>query len=155
MGNILRKAGRQGEPIEVVVLGKGDLRLLMSAPEDLFDEEVRPDEAKAFLKDPANLMVMALERGVPVGFASGTMLRHPDKAPSFFVNEVGVMESHQRRGIGRTLMERVKEVARERGAEGIWVGTEMDNDPARGLYRALGGDEMIAALYGWDGALDS
>ena len=31
-----------------------------------------------------------------------------------------------------------------------WVGTEADNDPARGLYERAGGVAEPFVLYGWD-----
>ncbi|MCA9554216.1 MAG: hypothetical protein KC933_29545, partial [Myxococcales bacterium] len=42
---------------------------------------------------------VASEGELAVAFASGTVLLHPDKAPGFFVNEVGTRESHLRRGL--------------------------------------------------------
>lgn len=55
--------------------------------------------------------------------------------------EVDVVDAHQRQGAARAMIEFVKELATQRGYKEIWVLTEGDNAPARGLYEALGGVE--------------
>lgn len=141
-----------GEDITLRVLGPADLDLLLSVRDGLFDEAVDPEQAAAFLRDPLHEIVMALAGGEAVGFASGTVLLHPDKPPSMFVNEVGVREEWRRRGIGRAVTERLFTVARARGCRGIWLGTEPDNAEALGLYRGLGGEEAPFIGFGWDDA---
>ncbi len=89
-----------------------------------------------------------------MAFASATMLLHPDKPPALFVNELGTREPYQRRGLGRAVLMALIERARTEGCKGIWLGTEMDNAPARALYQALGGQEMVFAGYGWDDAFE-
>lgn len=136
-------------------LGPQDLALLCSAGPEVFDNPVDPEQAAAFLADPANLIVVALVGGAVAGFASGTILRHPDKPPSLFVNEVGVAEPHRRRGLALQLVARIVEVGRARGAQGAWVATEGDNGPARALYARAGGRETgDVVVYDWDGAMD-
>lgn len=134
-------------------VGPDDVALLMAVPEGLFDEPMRADQARAFIADEHSLMFLAFDGDLAAGMASGTIVLHPDKAPSLFINEVGVRQSHQRRGIGTALTQALIGAARRRGLEGIWLGTEMDNAPARALYRSLGGQEVIAALYSWDDAI--
>ena len=144
-----------GDGITYLCLGPGDLDLLLSVPEGLFDKPVDPDQAHAFLADPGHLIVVAVDGEQVVGFASGTVLLHPDKQPAFFVNEVGVRKDWQRRGIGRAVCENLFDAARARGcSDGIWLGTEPDNVPALALYRALAGDEEPFVGFGWDGAFD-
>ena len=134
-------------------LGPDDLELLLAEAVDVFDFPVRPDQAEAFLSDPLHTIIMALDGDRPVGFASGSVLLHPDKPPAFFVNEVGVNESHQRRGIARQLMQSIISHARDRGCKGVWLGTEADNAPAIGLYRSLEAQEVAGVYFGWDDAL--
>jgi aminoglycoside 6'-N-acetyltransferase I len=134
-------------------LGPSDLDLLLSVRDGLFDNAVDPAQAAAFLNDPLHEIVVALAGPDVVGFASGTVFLHPDKAPSMFVNEVGVRDEWQRQGIGKAVTERLFAVARERGCEGIWLGTEPDNVPALALYRSMGGEEAVFVGFGWDDAL--
>lgn len=141
-------------PDEIMIkhLGPDDLRLLMSVPDGLFDNALRPDQSEAFLFDARNALFLAFDGDLAVGMSSGTILRHPDKAPSMFINEVGVRESHQRRGIGRALTQSMIDHARAEGCEGVWLGTETDNVAALALYRSLGGEEVSGVYFGWDDA---
>ena len=59
---------------------------------DVFDDDVNPAQLNAFVDDPNHDLIFATVDNVPVGIASGAMLLHPDKAPAFFVAEVGVNE---------------------------------------------------------------
>ena len=121
-----------------------------------FDNPVDPVQAGAFLAHPDHEIVVAIDEGVVIGFASGAELLHPDKPPSFFIAEVGVDETHQRRGIAAELVERLVSVARERGCQGVWVATEEDNEAARALYRRVGARETGGVVvYDWDGAMDA
>ncbi|MEZ5777302.1 MAG: GNAT family N-acetyltransferase [Paracoccaceae bacterium] len=135
-------------------LGPADLDLLLAVPEGLFDEAIDPVQAKAFLNDTLHEIVLAYAGDLAVGMATGTVLLHPDKPPAMFVNEVGVRDGWLRRGIGKAVTERLFAVARARGCEGVWLGTERDNIAARALYRSLGGNEVPGVYFGWDGAFD-
>ncbi|MGB3316134.1 MAG: GNAT family N-acetyltransferase [Albidovulum sp.] len=136
-------------------LAPDDLGLLLAVPDGVFDKPVDPDQTRAFLADPGHLIVVALWGDEVVGFASGTVLLHPDKQPSFFINEVGVRDEWQRQGIGRAVCERLFAEARARGCSGgIWLATERDNLSALALYRAMSGDEAVIVGFAWDGAFD-
>ena len=136
--------------IAIEVLGPDDLERVMAVEEGLFDHPLIEAEARAFLADPANHLVLAYDGAEAVGMASATVLRHPDKPPAMFINEVGVRESHQRRGIGRAVTERLIGIARETGCKGVWLGTEADNVAALALNRSLGGEEVEGVYFGWD-----
>lgn len=131
-----------------------DLRDLLAVPPGLFDEPIDREQARAFLEDPLHEGVLAYAGDLAVGMATGTVLLHPDKAPAMFINEVGVRDEWQRRGIGAAVTQRLIDVARARGCEGVWLGTEPDNVAALALYRSMDGDEVKGVYFGWDGALD-
>lgn len=141
--------------IEIIRLRTADLELLCRVPEGLFDFAVDRVQAAAFLADPGHEIVLGLCNGVVVGMATGTVLLHPDKPPVMFVNEVGVSEEYRQRGFATLILERFLAVARARGCEGVWLGTEADNDSARALYRKVGGRETAGlVIYDWDGVMD-
>lgn len=139
-------------PIEIRLLGAHDAALLARVAPDVFDGPVDPRWARRFLDDPRHHLAVALDDGVVVGMASGVDYVHPDKAPQLFINEVGVAPSHQRRGIGRRLVDALIERGRAIGCTYAWVGTEEDNVAARTLYERAGGSAEPFVLYGW--ALD-
>ena len=139
------------ETITLRHLGPDDLELLLRVEEGLFDNPVRADQAALFLDDPLHEMVLALSGAQVVGMASGQVLYHPDKPPAFFINEVGVRDAFQRRGIATKLCAAIKEIAEARGCEGIWIATEADNVAARGLYRSMDARETTGiVVYDWD-----
>lgn len=130
-------------------LGPGDAGLLADA--DVFDGPVRPDWLAGFLADPAHLIVVAILQDRVVGFASGVVLHHPDKAPSLFILELGVNEGAQRRGIATALVAAIRAEGRDRGCDAAWVMTEGDNAPARALYRRLGARETPeVVMFDWN-----
>lgn len=143
------------DDISFRALRKTDLELLLTTPVGLFDHPVDPAQAAAFLADPGHLLILAFAGNEAVGFVSGTVLRHPDKPPSLFVNEVGVREAWQRRGIARRLMQQMMAMGRAHGCEGLWLGTEPDNIAALALFHSLQGDEVPFIGFGWDGAFDA
>ena len=117
------------------------------------DNTPDPAQSRAFLSDNRNEMVLVFSGTVPASFASGTILLHPDKPPSMFINEVGTRDSYLRQGLASLATEALIAIARKRGCKGVWLGTEMDNLAAIGLYRSLGAEEVNGIYFGWDDAL--
>lgn len=120
-----------------------------------FDNPVDPASLAAFLADGGHELVFAATGGSVAGFASGTVLLHPDKPPAFFINEVGVAPDMRCRGIGTKLCEMLIALARARGCKGIWLATEEDNSAARALYQKVSARETTGIVaYDWDGVMD-
>ncbi|SFS01689.1 GNAT family N-acetyltransferase [Yoonia litorea] len=143
------------DTITLHLMGPDDLERLLAVEEGLFDHAIRPDQAGAYLNDPSHFLVLAYDGDQAVGMASGQILLHPDKAPAFFVAEVGLREAWLRQGIATQMCARLMQEAREAGCEGIWVATEGDNIAARALYRSLDARETAdIVVYDWDGAMD-
>lgn len=139
--------------VEYHHLSAGNAHLLDDA--DVFDHATDPVQLARFVADPGHELVFATCDGTVIGFASGAVLLHPDKAPAFFVSEVGVNEGFRQRGIATALCRMLIGLARDRGCKGIWLATETDNTAARALYRRLEARETEAVVvYDWDGAMD-
>lgn len=120
----------------------------------VFDNPVKPAQLAAFLADPGHVMVFACAGAQVAGFASGTVLLHPDKAPMMFINEVGVEPGLRRRGIARDLCRRLMDEGRAMGCDGFWLATEVDNIAARALYRSLTAQETTGVVvYDWGGVM--
>lgn len=127
---------------EIRVLRAGDEAVLDRVAEDTFDNAIIPAVARAFLADPRHHLAVAIDDGVVVGFASAVHYLHPDKpSPELWINEVGVAETHQGRGLARRLMTAILETGRALGCSVAWVLTERDNTPAMRLYASAGGVE--------------
>lgn len=132
-------------PIEIRILRSGDDPFLDTVADDVFDDPIQSQAAKEFLGDPRHHLAVAVEAGTVVGFASGVHYVHPDKAhPEFWINEIGVSETHQKRGVGTALMRALLDVARSLDCAEAWVLTERENAPAMRLYQSIGGEEAPA-----------
>ena len=77
-----------------------------------------------------------------LGFASARIEMKPyDMEFWLYVDEVDVGADHRRKGAGKKIMQCLIEIADEQNCEEVWLGTEVDNIPARGLYRSLSPSE--------------
>jgi [ribosomal protein S18]-alanine N-acetyltransferase len=136
---------------EVVIrrLGRGDEALILAAG-DLFDHPPREVWARSFLKEPTHHLLVAYLGMHPVGFVTGVDMVHPDKGREMFLYELGVGPRWRRRGVAKALIQRLVEVARERGCYGMWVLTEENNEGALATYTSAGGGpDRTAVLFEW------
>ena len=127
--------------VDVRLLGPTDVSVLNAVAPDVFDETVNTAWAAEFLADPRHHLAVAVASGVVVGMASGVHYIHPDKPPELWVNEVGVSEPYQNRGVGRRLLKALFARGLAVGCAKGWVGTEVSNAAARRLYAVVGGVE--------------
>lgn len=127
-----------------------------SAPDVVYDDLHRRDAARcaqleallfagddpwpeaAFVRELAarhNRYVAARVDGTLVGYAGISRL---GRTPPFEyeIHTVGVDPAHQGRGIGREMMNRLLEFARDDAT--IFLEVRTDNEPALELYRSLG-----------------
>ena len=71
----------------------------------------------------------------------------PARPTELYIDEVGVTPALQRQGIARAMLERMLALGQALGCEEAWVGTETDNQPARGLYESRGAAAEPFVLY--------
>jgi aminoglycoside 6'-N-acetyltransferase I len=125
--------------IEIRLLGGGDGAVLDQMAPAVFDHAIVPQWSAEFLNDPRHHLVVALDDGLVVGFASAVHYVHPDKPPELWINEVGVAPSHQRQGVGRRLLAALLDHGARLGCVQGWVLTSPANRAALRLYEAVGG----------------
>ncbi|TDB39155.1 MAG: AAC(3)-I family aminoglycoside N-acetyltransferase [Actinobacteria bacterium] len=139
---------------EIRVLDEGDIgpmRGLLDCFGEVFDDSdtycsAQPDDRylAALLSDGSFFAIVALEDGAVVGGLVAYELRKFEQARSeFCIYDLGVLEPHRRRGIGTALIERLKLLARDRGAWIIYVQADLGDDPAIALYSRLGTREDV------------
>jgi GNAT superfamily N-acetyltransferase len=128
------------EPMEIKILGPGDGAVLSAIGTDVFDDALDQRATDEFLNDPRHHLVVAIDRGEVVGFASAVHYVHPDKPlPELWINEVGVATTHRGRGVATAILQRLLEAAREVGCVEAWVLTDRANEAALRLYKSSGG----------------
>jgi GNAT superfamily N-acetyltransferase len=66
-----------------------------------------------------------------------------------FLYEIGVVEQHRRKGIGRALIEHLIATAKADGCWKMSVPTNRSNKAAMALYRSAGGEEGAADATGF------
>jgi aminoglycoside 6'-N-acetyltransferase I len=123
------------------VLEPGDDDVLQSVAPDVFDNPIDPNLAREFLNDPRHHIVVAVDEGLVVGFASGVDYVHPDKPRELFINEVGVAPTHRGKGLAKMLLRTLLRVAVAKGCQTAWVLTDRGNPIAMSLYKSAGGVE--------------
>ena len=134
-------------PLEIRLLCPADGEVLGRVADGVFDGPVEPCWARAFLADARHHLVVALDDGWVIGMVSAVDYVHPDKAPQLWINEVGVAPAHQRRGVGRRLLDAMLAHGRALGCTEAWLGTEEENEPARRLYESAGSAHEPFTLY--------
>lgn len=89
-----------------------------------------------------------------VGVASGVHYVHPDKPPEMWINEVGVAPTHRGRGLGKAIIQVLREHARRLGCRKAWVLTDRTNHVAMRLFASAGGEEAAGDHVMFNFALD-
>lgn len=140
--------------VELRVLGAGDVGT-MRAMLVLFGEafgdvpayvDAQPDDAylERLLGGETFVSIAALAGADVVGGLAGYLLPKFEQARSeLYLYDLAVAETHRRRGIATALIERLREVAVERGAWVIFVQADLGDDPAVALYTKLGTREDV------------
>jgi aminoglycoside 3-N-acetyltransferase I len=142
--------------MEVRRLGSDDSQLgvdtirLLKAPDGYPIPSAR--YLRRFLSCPENVWIVAFDDGVPVGYLVAYLLDRVDRDQQMmFFYEIGVAESHRRRGVGKRLIGELKSICREADVMKMWVPTGRSNVAATRLYSSTGavpqpsGDEVTYA----------
>jgi GNAT superfamily N-acetyltransferase len=131
---------------------EADLPVILSLIRELADYERAPDAVvatEARLRDvlfgprPSAEVLLALEKNEPVGFAVyfhnfSTWLGRP----GLYLEDLFIRPAIRGKGYGRALLERLAQIAKERGCGRMeWAVLDW-NDPAIQFYRKLGAEPM-------------
>ena len=110
------------------------IRRAVFIEEQMVPEALEIDEHDG---DPAMvesaLHVLAKWQGVPV--ATGRLLLAKDEEGQMHIGRVAVLPEHRGRGVGRALMQKLQDLARERGCRGVTLAAQLH---AIGFYEKLG-----------------
>lgn len=137
--------------MEIAWVNKDNAGILSNVAPGVFDEPIRQDRLKIYLANPWNWMALAVSDSLVVGQCMCVVHHHPDKETELYLDEIGTGDDWRRQGVADALMKAVLNRADEAGIEEIWLGTEPDNLPARGLYEKTGaiGEEALIYYLEW------
>jgi GNAT superfamily N-acetyltransferase len=137
---------------EIRTTTAADIPVILELIRDLATYERAPDAVvttEAGLREvlfgpkPAAEVLLALEKGEPAGFAVffhnfSTWLGRP----GLYLEDLFVRPEKRGKGYGRALLERLAQIAKERGCGRMeWAVLDW-NDPAIQFYRKLGAEPM-------------
>ena len=123
--------------IDIIQLNENNMDVLNNYDEDIFDEKIDTYRLAAMLKEQNNILLVAVNEGIVIGQVLGVIHRHPDKPIELYIDDLGVSEKFQRRGVATLLIEQLYIIGIDRGCEEVWVATEPENEPAIKFYESL------------------
>ncbi|TYL38723.1 GNAT family N-acetyltransferase [Natronococcus pandeyae] len=100
--------------------------------------EVPDDGFREHLDNDTTTDYLVVHEGETIGFVTLHEGRHPSRQYSKYLRIVNLSidEDDRSRGHGTAVLERVKELARERGCDHLKVSCEWQNEDARRFYRS-------------------
>ena len=128
--------------LELRLANAGDARHMAVLARDLIEAGLgwgyRPQRIAELIHEPSTISLVAGTPARPVGFA---IMRLGDERAHLIL--LAVQTSHQRRGVGRQLIEWLVDSAYVAGIASLHVELRASNAPAHAFYSALGFSETI------------
>lgn len=144
-------------PIRVRRLGPGDEILataLFALMAEVF-EETGPPPSAAYVRDllgREDLWVLAATIGdAPAGGLTAHILAMTAReGTEAFIYDLAVHPRHQRRGVGRCLVEDLRRRAAAAGVDTVFVPADNEDVHALDFYRAIGGDAAPVTIFSFE-----
>ncbi len=105
------------------------------------DEWVEEKFKKFLSNSDTNVLVTGYCDGNVAGSIWGHYLDRFDNDLELFIYSVDTAVIYWRKGVGRAMMDALKEHAKSRGASLMWVLTHKVNTRAQSFYEAMGGEQ--------------
>lgn len=129
----------------------GELRAMLELFGEVFEDprtycERQPDDAwlTRLLGSGPFIAVAAFEGERMVGgLAAYELTKFEQARTEIYIYDLGVRESHRRRGIATAMIRELQAIAARRGAWVIYVQADYGDDPAVALYTKLGAREDV------------
>ena len=153
--SITIRCAQQPDCVKIRPMQKEIAELHHAGRPDLFKTEARYYTEEAFaemLRDPEHFIFIAEdENGAVVGYAFAWLIYYKDHPTyrdfnCFYIDDICVLSSHRRQGIGRRLFEKCRETAAERGCKMMDLGVWGFNREAIAFYESLGMKERIRKM---------
>jgi [ribosomal protein S18]-alanine N-acetyltransferase len=133
-----------------------DLDAIMAIESTTFSEDAwSPETMRAELADRNGYYLVAFLPESPERIEAYAGLRSPRLAPQADIQTIAVVEGARRHGLGRVLMLRMIDEARERRAEELFLEVRADNPGAQALYLSLGFEQIAKRPNYYGAGLDA
>jgi ribosomal-protein-alanine acetyltransferase len=133
-----------------------DLDAIMAIESRVFESDAWSAATMlAELRDRNGQYLVAFPPGEPDRIDAYAGLRAPLRQPQADIQTIAVVESARRHGLGRVLMLRMIDLARERGATELFLEVRADNPAAKTLYNSLGFEEIAVRPGYYGGVVDA
>ncbi len=133
-----------------------DLDAIMAIETTVFtDDAWSVANMRAELTDRNGYYLVAFPPENPELVEAYAGLRAPRRQPQADIQTVAVVETARRKGLGRVLMLRMIDEARQRGAEELFLEVRADNPGAQALYRSLGFEQIAQRPNYYGAGLDA
>jgi ribosomal-protein-alanine N-acetyltransferase len=128
------------ETFDFRLANENDLDFIRRLSARLFSKYGTYDEiVLGWLQEPEVITVIIAAGADPLGFAMVTLDREKWFEPRRgHLLAIGVFPQHQRKGIGRALLEHMEEVARQYGSTEMRLWTAVDNEQALSFFKKTG-----------------
>ena len=121
---------------------------------DLFKDEIRTYTEVQFeewINSPTHVLLIAELNGEIAGYAFSWVIQYRDHPTyrdfdSFYIDDICVLEKFRRKGIGRALIERCKEEAKQLGCKNVDLGVWSFNKNAVAFYESCGMKERTKRM---------
>ena len=98
----------------------------------------------ALLADPKFVALVACIEGEIIGALAGyELVKFEAERSEIYIYDLAVREKRRRQGVATGLIERLKEIARDKGSWVIFVQADPPDAPAVALYEKLGTREEV------------
>ncbi|MGI3168127.1 GNAT family N-acetyltransferase [Pseudooceanicola sp. C21-150M6] len=124
--------------IRVIRILPDNTGVLDRIADEVFDDRIDPDRLSDMLATPDHLLLVAVDGDLVVGQCLAMVLKGPDRAPSLYIDNLGVAPTHRRQKIGTELLRHAFAYGKAQGCGSAWLGIDPDSDSAAPFYQALG-----------------
>jgi aminoglycoside 3-N-acetyltransferase I len=99
---------------------------------------------EALLRNETVFPLVAIEQGEIVGaLVAYELVKFEQARSEIYIYDLAVSEAHRRQGVATALIQRLRELAAERGAWVLYVQADYGDEPAIALYTKLGRREDV------------
>lgn len=99
---------------------------------------------EALLRNETVFPLVAIAQGEIVGaLVAYELVKFEQARSEIYIYDLAVAETHRRQGVASALIQRLREIAAERGAWVLYVQADYGDEPAIALYTKLGRREDV------------